>query len=219
MTQYGSHPRQRLWVRPGSKRGGNWLIVIHGGAWRDPKQSEKSGQFCANSLAALFEGVASVTYRLAPEYKFPTQPEDVRDAIDYLHKEYAFEKIVLAGHSAGAYISGEITAWDWCPVPVALVVGIEGIYNLLDLLKEYPDYTDMIADCFGHAHETMVRADPDWSSVPLCAVHSVEDELLTLRQPELVSSEIIKLPHGKHDEVFETIDLLPRVRERILSAL
>lgn len=219
MTQYGSDPRQRLWVKPGSKHGGNWLIVVHGGAWRDPKYTEETGKFCANSLSGLFDGVASVTYRLAPKHKFPTQPEDVRDAIEYLHKEYGFEKIVLAGHSAGAYISGEIAAWNWSPVPVALVIGIEGIYNLVDLLKECPDYTDMIADCFGYESEVWAKADPDWSSIKSCIVHSVEDELLTLRQPELISSEVVKLPHGKHDEVFESIDLLPSIKDQIQNAL
>lgn len=218
MTQYGTDPRQRLWVRPGSRAGGRWLVVIHGGAWRDPNYSEETGKFCAENLSSLFDGVSSVTYRLAPEHKHPAQAQDVASALKFLHDEYKFEQLVLAGHSAGAFIAGQIAAWNWSPVPVSLVIGIEGIYKLKELIDEYPDYRDMIADCFTYDEEIWLRATPNWEKVRLLAIHSVKDELLTLRQPSLVSSRVVQIPSGAHDEVFESINLEPFAEPAIRRA-
>ncbi|MGI4021944.1 MAG: alpha/beta hydrolase fold domain-containing protein [Janthinobacterium lividum] len=84
------------------------VIVIHGGSWSggDAKQLPELNSY----LAKRGYQVASIDYRLAPEYQNPLPVEDVKSAIHYL-KDHA-EKLqidtnnfVLLGRSAGAQIA------------------------------------------------------------------------------------------------------------------
>lgn len=80
------------------------VLVVHGGAW-----SARSGDMewiCRDLAKAGFVAV-NITYRLAPQNKFPKPVEDVRDAIIWLKensRKYKIdsEKIAGWGYSAGA---------------------------------------------------------------------------------------------------------------------
>lgn len=84
------------------------VIVIHGGSWSggDCKQLPELNSY----LAKRGYQVASVEYRLAPQYKNPQPVEDVRNAIKYLKinaekLQIDTNNFVLLGRSAGAQIA------------------------------------------------------------------------------------------------------------------
>lgn len=84
------------------------VLVIHGGSWRsgDHTQLPKWSRF----LARLGYLVASIDYRLAPQYRFPAPVDDVKAAVAYIKAHAAElgadpERFVLMGRSAGGHLA------------------------------------------------------------------------------------------------------------------
>ncbi len=105
---YGSHPRQGLDLyRPRSAAAPLPIIVfIHGGSWRNGDRRDYN--FLGAALAAQGFVAALPNYRLVPEARFPSFVEDCAAAVRWLQDNAAShggdpERIVLMGHSAGAY--------------------------------------------------------------------------------------------------------------------
>lgn len=86
------------------------VIYIHGGGWSDGDKADGAG---AHDIPALVDAgflVASVNYRLAPEYQFPAMIEDVSCAVRHLRAravEYNLdpERIGAWGGSAGGHLA------------------------------------------------------------------------------------------------------------------
>lgn len=109
------------------------------------------------------------------------------------------------------------------------VVGVEGIYDLVDLADEYPDYAGFISGAFSEDKETWKDASPTWISREwagyadykgkIVLIQSDDDELLSWRQTqdfkEVVDASpgrrgnkvLIVRARGKHDEVPEGREL------------
>ena len=83
------------------------LLVVHGGSWKSGSNAELPN---VNSyFARAGYQVATINYRLAPQYKSPAPQEDVRAAIAYLKANGPALGIdttafVLMGRSAGGQI-------------------------------------------------------------------------------------------------------------------
>lgn len=84
------------------------VIVIHGGSWSggDRKQLPELNSY----LARRGYQVASIEYRLAPQFQNPLPVEDVKSAIQYLKSnskklQIDTNNFVLLGRSAGAQIA------------------------------------------------------------------------------------------------------------------
>lgn len=109
-VSYGEVEAQklRLWVPKGPRPATGWPMVAfyHGGSWSvgDPDQYD----FVARALASRGYATALIGYRLNAAGKFPAMLEDsaagLRRALDDApgHGIDA-RRVVLAGHSAGAY--------------------------------------------------------------------------------------------------------------------
>lgn len=105
---FGPDPRQRLDVYAPRGRGGRHPIIlwIYGGSWNS---GTKAGYaFVARALAAGGFVVAVPDYRLVPQVRYPAFLEDNAAAVRWVraHAETIGgdpDRIVLAGHSAGAY--------------------------------------------------------------------------------------------------------------------
>ncbi|CBF87817.1 hypothetical protein AN1271.2 [Aspergillus nidulans FGSC A4] len=114
---------------------GYWVILIHGGAWRDPTQTSTS--YLAPTLSILssseskspksqsqhIRGLASISYRLSPHpshsqdasttmeshlrnAKHPEHINDIQLALSFLQRKYRFGKrYILVGHSCGATLA------------------------------------------------------------------------------------------------------------------
>ena len=83
-------------------------LVIHGGAWSSGSKTVMGGfaaKLAENGIAAV-----AINYRHAPEYKFPAQVDDVREALLWIHDNadnYHFDtaRIGLFGYSAGGHLA------------------------------------------------------------------------------------------------------------------
>lgn len=105
---YGESVRQRLDLYPGSVPGQGRPVVVffYGGAWASG--SRKDYGFIARTFNDMGYVVAIPDYRLTPETVYPGFLHDSAAAVQSLLsrvREYGGDpnRIVLAGHSAGAY--------------------------------------------------------------------------------------------------------------------
>ncbi|MCE9555649.1 MAG: alpha/beta hydrolase [Planctomycetes bacterium] len=83
------------------------VLMVHGGAWQ--RGSKQRFAPVAKELAGQGFTVMSIDYRLAPQFKFPAQLEDCRDAVRFMRREAARYKIDPAhlggcGYSAGGHL-------------------------------------------------------------------------------------------------------------------
>ncbi|MDQ4088626.1 MAG: alpha/beta hydrolase [Pseudomonadota bacterium] len=131
---YGDHVRQRLDLYAPRRAGGGKLPVIvffYGGSWNS---GVKEGYgFAGRALAAQGFLVAIPDYRLVPEVRFPAFVEDGAAAVRWLVANAPShggdpERIVLIGHSAGAY-NAAMLALDprWLAPARARVKGLIGL--------------------------------------------------------------------------------------------
>lgn len=111
-----------------------WVILIHGGAWRDPSQTSigyltraasiltTSPSYTITTLPRI-AGLASIEYRLSPHPAHPQDPQttdpralraakhpdhlnDVQAALCFLQRKFGFgERYILVGHSCGATLA------------------------------------------------------------------------------------------------------------------
>ena len=84
------------------------VITIYGGGWAGGSPGESAA--LSRFLAERGYVVAAIDYRHAPEYRFPTQLEDVQTALSFVSdhaEEYEIERdrLGLVGWSAGAHLA------------------------------------------------------------------------------------------------------------------
>jgi acetyl esterase/lipase len=138
---FGAHARQKLDVyAPDGARELPVLVFIYGGSW---ESGTKNGyQFAGKAFAA--QGFVTVIpdYRLMPEVVFPGFLEDNAAAVRWARANATAyggdpDRVVIAGHSAGAY-NAAMLALDpqWLGPDRAAVrgfVGLAGPYDFLPL--------------------------------------------------------------------------------------
>jgi kynurenine formamidase len=121
--------------------------------------------------------------------RHPAHLSDVIAGLVFLKERYGMDDYILVGHSAGACLAFQSAQH----VPrCRAVIGIEGIYDLQDLVQEYPDYGGFVESAFGSDQEIWTKASPiqivthwlDLSDVTVQLIQSKEDELLSPRQAE-----------------------------------
>lgn len=83
------------------------VVVVHGGAWRMGSRVQLAG--VAQILAQHGMVAVAISYRLAPQYKFPAQIEDCKAAVRWMRAEATRLKIDPEhiggfGYSAGAHL-------------------------------------------------------------------------------------------------------------------
>jgi len=106
---YGPGPRQRLDLYAPTAQGGQplpVLVFIYGGSWRNGDREDY--EWLGAALAAQGFIVAVPDYRLVPDVVFPSFIEDCAAAVRWVSDHVGEHggdpsRIVLAGHSAGAY--------------------------------------------------------------------------------------------------------------------
>ena len=106
---YASDPHQRLDVYAPGRRGAEPLPVIvffYGGSWSSGARGGYA--FVGRALAARGFVAVIPDYRLVPQVRFPAFVEDGAAAVRWVRAHIAEQggdpqRIVLAGHSAGAY--------------------------------------------------------------------------------------------------------------------
>ncbi|NJR38831.1 MAG: alpha/beta hydrolase [Leptolyngbyaceae cyanobacterium CSU_1_4] len=117
------------------------IVVIHGGGWQNgsPNDNADFSQY----MAAQGYSVVSIDYRLAPQYQFPAQLEDVRTAIAYIQEhadelEVDVNRMALMGRSAGAHLA-MLAAYEPDAPPLRAVVNYYGPVNLTTGYQDPPN--------------------------------------------------------------------------------
>jgi len=198
VLRYGTHPLQTIHVKP-SGQGPVWVVYLHGGAWRDPRSDAHEGYWILQHTSAPG---ASINYRLSPEVRHPLHLHDARAALAALRAAYPIPKMLLIGHSAGAWLAFQEE------MPADCVIGLDGIYDLEELVMEYPAYADFVQMAFGPDREAWRRARarrPDAKRWML--LHSSGDELLSWRQTRSFAARIggeVREVTGRHQKVFQS---------------
>jgi acetyl esterase/lipase len=84
-------------------------MYVHGGGWEHGDKALGAGALIIHELVRRGYLVASINYRLAPQYKFPAQIEDAKCAVRFLRanaKKYRLDsnRIGVWGGSAGGHL-------------------------------------------------------------------------------------------------------------------
>jgi acetyl esterase/lipase len=110
------------------------VVVIHGGSWVSGNRLDYGTTRWLNDwLAGLGYAVASIDYRLSPQFQWPAQRDDLVAAIRFLRTHAAEldidgDRLVLLGRSAGGQMA---TAAAYAEV-IKGVCGVVDIYGPTD---------------------------------------------------------------------------------------
>jgi len=164
-------------------------IFVHGGGLTSGDKSDINPVFL-NALASAGYAVASVNYRLAPQYKFPAQIEDLKCAITYIRdnaQRYGMNgtEMFAFGTSSGgelvalAALTGPHSAWDVGPYlnessSLTAAVDMFGPANL----TSFASYSEP-QKVFGDDQNNLVLASPTHfvtaNSPPILIIQGVND--------------------------------------------
>ena len=141
---YGETPAERLDYFPAQRDAAPLLVFIHGGYWRSLDKSDFSWlapRFVQHGIA-----LALTNYGLAPATRIEDIVRQQLRGLAWLYRNgdrlgFDPERIVVAGHSAGAHLTAMMLAALWpvfaADLPPTLVKGglaISGIYDLAPLV-------------------------------------------------------------------------------------
>ncbi len=84
------------------------IVIIYGGAWKGGKPSNDEAFSCY--MAHQGYSAIAIDYRHAPQYKYPTQIQDVTAALKYIKNhaeqlEVDLERVGIMGRSAGGHLA------------------------------------------------------------------------------------------------------------------
>jgi acetyl esterase/lipase len=168
-------------------------MYVHGGGMTAGDKSDLNPVFL-DALASAGYAVASVNYRLAPQFKFPAQIEDVKCAIRYLRAKapryglngreiFAFGTSVGGQLVALAALTGPHSAFDVGPYaaePSNLMAAAD-MFGPANLTEQASGFTPSgIQQVFGtNDHPDLVLASPTHfvapNSPPILLIQGVDD--------------------------------------------
>lgn len=102
------------------------VVVIHGGGWRSGSRHSGYVQRINQEILSVGFAVFNVSYRFAPNHRFPAQLEDITQAITWLQQEgqalgVDTQRVALWGYSAGAHLAS-LASMTKQALPVRAVV-------------------------------------------------------------------------------------------------
>lgn len=196
---YGEGERQKLDVYPGagSAAAKPVIVFIYGGGWDSGRRQDYA--WVGRALAAQGFLTVVTDYRLVPGNLYPDFLEDCAAAVRWTRDNAARlggdpERIVLMGHSAGAY-NAAMLALDQrllaqAGVPQAAIRGVVGLAGPYDF---YPWDAEASRNAFGQWPQpletqpvTYARAD----SPPLLLLHGATDTTVRRRNSERLAARV-----------------------------
>jgi acetyl esterase/lipase len=168
-------------------------MYVHGGGMTAGDKSDLNPVFL-DALASAGYAVASVNYRLAPQFRFPAQIEDVKCAIRYLRAKapkyglngseiFAFGTSVGGELVALAALTGPHSAFDAGPYATepGNLIAVADMFGPANLTERASGFSPSgIQDVFGNNnHRDLVLASPTHfvapNSPPILLVQGVDD--------------------------------------------
>lgn len=198
---YGPQPREQLDVYGPPKAGGDLPVVVffYGGGWNSGRRQDYS--FAARAIASRGFVTVVPDYRLYPDVTYPAFLEDGAAAIKWVQDNVAryggdASRIVLAGHSAGAYNAVELTLDpQWLlaagadPSAIRGVAGLAGPYDFLPLdVQATKDSFGDVADLAATQPINHARAD----APPLFLAQGLKDDTVATYNPEHLAAALEK---------------------------
>jgi triacylglycerol lipase len=176
------------------------LVFVHGGAFVAGNKRVPGSPFYDNVLlAAARQGIVGVnmTYRLAPQHRWPTGAEDVGAAIRWVRANIAARggdpnRIYLMGHSAGAvHVASYVAFAAHHAAPGSGLAGAILVSGLYDLEKTKPGKPELAyyGDKAGTA-EVSSLAGLVRSPLPLLVAHAELDPPQFVEQAALLNSAL-----------------------------
>lgn len=192
--EYGQDPRQRMDLYAPANLDGRrhpLLVFFYGGAWNSGRRQDYG--WVGQALASRGFVTVIPDHRLAPAHPFPAFVEDGAAAVAAACRLAADhggdpDRIVLAGHSSGAYIASMLTldprwlsAAGVDPRRVRAFAGLSGPYDF------YPFDVKASIEAFGEAPDPRMTqpVNLDLSSAPpVFLAHGGRDETVRVRNSE-----------------------------------
>ena len=156
----GGPQQLAIWYPTAGFNGSNPVILwIHGGGWSKGNGPDGGGfpqdYFPGTELLASGFIIASINYRLAPQYPFPAQEYDAQCAVAFLRQNAAalkvnVDEIAVAGASAGAHIASWVGVNETAAYRVSAVGVISPPENVSALYPFDPTWTRAVGDAWGN---------------------------------------------------------------------
>lgn len=195
-TGYGAHPDQklRIYAPSGSSEPLPVFLFVHGGSWRSGDPDDYN--FIARSLAPEGFVVVLAGYRLGADGRYPAMLEDTAAALietARLAPQYGGDpaRIVIAGHSAGAYNVVQVALeTKWLAGSGVFPSGVVGLAGPYDFHPFDSDSTRTSFGAVGAGAESQpvnhVRAD----APPMLLVHGEADTLVKPRNSRALAAAL-----------------------------
>jgi arylformamidase len=181
---YGETPAERLDYFPARGDAAPLIVFIHGGYWRSLDKSDFS--WLAPPFVQHGVAVALPNYGLAPATTIEDMVRQQLRALAWLYRNgdrlgFDPERIIVAGHSAGAHLTAMAMAALW-PIyapdlPRGLVkagLAVSGIYDLAPLVQTPFVNVDLKLNGSRARHLSPVHLPPSSSASLITAVGALE---------------------------------------------
>jgi acetyl esterase/lipase len=165
-------------------------ILVHGGGWvAGDKQQYITYIFQPLSDAGF--AWFSINYRLAPQFKFPADADDVESAIRFVKANAArykvdLRRIALIGESAGGHLVSYVGARNQADSRVAAVVSMYGVHDFVAAAVQWKPLPHELFDLFGitavnaETAPVLIKASPvvyiSKEMPPFLLMHGSKDE-------------------------------------------
>jgi acetyl esterase len=165
-------------------------ILVHGGGWVAGDKEQYITYIFQPLTDAGFTWF-SINYRLAPQFTFPADAEDVEAAIRFIRANAAKYKvdpkrIALIGESAGGHLVSYVGARNRADSQVAAVVSMYGIHDFVSAAIAWKPLPHELFDLFGikavdaETVPTLIRASPvvyiSRNMPPFLLMHGSKDQ-------------------------------------------
>lgn len=197
-VSYGTNTRHKLDLYSNGNGTAKPVVVfVHGGSW---KRGDKSQYAFAGRKLAKSEAIVIIpNYRLFPEVKFPFFVDDVAEVVAWTQanvSKYGGDpnKIILAGHSAGAEIAA-LVAYDPQYLKKANVngsaivgfIGFAGPYDFIPIID-----ADVFEGIPRHEFNVVDRLTKD-QLPPALLLHGRSDTVVQISNSESLKAKIQEL--------------------------
>jgi alpha-L-fucosidase 2 len=128
-------------------------ILVHGGGWVAGDKQQYITYIFQPLTDARFAWF-SINYRLAPQFRFPADADDVESAIRFVKVNAAkfkvdTQRIALIGESAGGHLVSYVGARNKAELRVAAVVSMYGIHDFVAAAVAWKPLPHELFDLFG----------------------------------------------------------------------
>ena len=128
-------------------------ILVHGGGWVAGDKQQYITYLFQPLTDAGFAWF-SINYRLAPQFKFPADADDVEAAIRFVKANASKYKVdtrrmALIGESAGGHLVSYVGARNRPDAHVAAVVSMYGVHDFITAAIEWKPFPHEVLDLFG----------------------------------------------------------------------